>query len=277
MKVLPATALSAWVSCPRQFFMQYVVGKEVRLNRAMALGLVKHKVHELVSREEERLVCALRSNDAVQQVLERECIALLRSAVVHNSNVLRSVQVTLSDAFQQSVAVAKASASDCCARVVPLLAQGLQGEALWHALVPKVKSEYAVQSKVLGLKGRIDRLEIHGARLVPVEIKSGKVPVDGVFDHHRIQVASYALLLEELFQTSVPEAIVHYVDGSARRSVVLNPFTRDWVLDVAAKARSAWESCVVPKGCGHDGCAACVECDSAAVLSQLEARREKFK
>ena len=268
MRLLPVTALASWVHCPRQFFMSYVLKVEEPMNAAMVLGSVKHKFHELASLADERIILQLKKSDGLQEVFAREFTGILRESVVKSVNSLRQVQVTLLEAFESGKPVLADEVRDRVERLSPLIAQGLSGDALWSALSPKIKSEYRVQSEKLGLKGRIDKLECYGARLVPVELKSGKAPVEGVWDGHRIQAGSYALLLEDVFQTTVPEAVVHYVDHKARRSVMLNPFLREEIIEIAAKARQTIESTELPKGCAREGCKYCAQCEQANFVTE---------
>ncbi len=176
-------------------------------------------------------------------------------------------KVPLVTAFQKAIPIAKFEATDRALRITPLLQKGLSGEELWHALTPKVKTEYSIQSKKLGLKGRIDRLELYDTRLLPVELKSGNPPQEGVWDGHRIQVAAYALMLEDIFSTIVPEAIVQYVDYNLRRQVVLNPFMKDNIIETTAKVMNCLETKELPEGCGRENCQACAH--KVFVQSQL--------
>ncbi|MBS3125235.1 PD-(D/E)XK nuclease family protein [Candidatus Woesearchaeota archaeon] len=279
MKTLSITAVCTYLRCPCQFFVSYVLGKEEPLNRAMVLGSVKHKVHELVNQQQQDIFSKLKKEDVVVQILRNEYTALLRKAVVVYSNSLRLVTTTLLEAFQSAVPLVEEQAVQDAAIVVPLLAQGLQGEVLWAAITPKIKTEYSIQSKVLGLKGRIDRLECHPQGLVPVELKSGKAPTEGVWPGHRVQAGCYALLLEEMFQISVPRAVVCYLDAKSSRDVVLNAFLKEEIVLLAQNARACFESRVIPKGCGEDGCEACRLCDDGAyvqkALAMLAAQERK--
>lgn len=269
MKLLSVSSLAAWVHCPRQFFVQSVLEIKEPLNAAMALGLVKHKFHELLGKNEERLVSSLSKSDSARQVLEKEYQGLLLQSVKTYLGVLRSVNVLPGDAFKSALPLVIAEADSRAALVSPLLDGNIVGEELWHALEPKVKNEYSVESSSLGIKGRIDKLECYKDRLVPIELKSGKTPESGVFDHHKIQAAGYALMLEDTFKSSVPQAIVHYVDSNARRSVIVDSSAKEWVVSVISSVRSCLESKEVPKGCGKEYCSACKTCENPVVLARL--------
>jgi CRISPR/Cas system-associated exonuclease Cas4 (RecB family) len=277
MKLIPVSALSSWVHCPSQFFVSYVLEVEEPPKDVMILGLIKHKLHELMSNEEEKIVLSLKPSHSPAEIFQSSYIGLLKNIVTSHSNSLRAVNVPLVEAFQKALPIAKFEASERASRIVPFLQKGLIGEDLWHALSPKIRTEFSVQSQKLGLKGRIDRLECYEASVVPVELKSGNPPGEGVWDAHRIQAASYALLLEDKFNTSVPEAVVQYVDHNSRRLVVMNPFLREQVVETASLVRSCLENQAVPKGCGRDNCPACLQLkDEEFVQNQLQKADRKL-
>jgi len=277
MKLIPVSALSSWTHCPSQFFVSYVLGVEEPPKGVMILGLIKHKLHELMSNGEEKIVTSLKASGNLSEVLQASYIKLLRNIVTSHSNSLRAVNIPLVEAFQKALPIVRFEAAERASRILPFLQQGLTGEGLWHALSPKVKTEFSVQSQKLGLKGRIDRLECYEKAIVPVELKSGNPPKDGVWDEHRIQAASYALLLEDKFSTSVPEAVVQYVDHNSRRLVVMNPFLREHVVETAAFVRECLENQAVPKGCNRDGCSACLQLkDEIFVRNQLQKADRKL-
>lgn len=257
MKLLPVTALSSWVHCPNQFYANYVLKIEEPPKDVMILGLLKHKLHEHIAQEEQRLITTLSPADNVEETFHAAFIHILKDLVNKHTSMLRRVNVSLVDAFQKSAPIVTFEARDKAARVMPHLKQGLTGEQLWHALTPKVKTEYSVQSERLGIKGRIDKLEYSTGTLLPVELKSGTPPDTGVWNAHRVQAAAYALMLEDKFATPVSQAVVHYIDHNSRRPVHVNPFLKDELQQLIATLRDCYESQQPPAGCGRENCTAC--------------------
>ncbi len=255
--MLPVTALSSFVYCPRQFYASYVLKEKVVLNQAMVLGSIKHRAFDMFSSKEESLVSSIDSSDDVFSVFENSFRRCLRKSVVVNKASLRFVEVSLDSAFKISVPTVLQEANSRAKIISSFMAQNIVGEELWNALIPKHKSEMSLKSETLGLKGRVDRIECYPDALVPVELKSGKTPENGVWEHHRIQACAYALLFEDRFNNSVHKSVVHYVDSGIKRDVVINPFLRDWVKDIAKKAHSIIESKEVPKGCERPSCNHC--------------------
>jgi len=257
MKLLPVSALSSWTFCPRQFYLAYVLKKAEPPKDVMILGLIKHKLHERIHEDEQALVETFDHTSEPQPIFEQHFTEILRDIVRRHRRALATVNVEPHDAFQQSLPIARFEAASKTKRVTPHLRQGIVGADLWHALTPKIKPEYTVQSKTLGIRGRIDQLECYPSKLVPVELKSGKAPQSGVWDGHRVQAASYAIMLEELFGTAVAESVVHYIDQDDRRVITINPFLRDEIAKLAHTVHDCFSSQTLPEGCGRENCSAC--------------------
>ncbi len=66
-------------------------------------------------------------------------------------------------------------------------------------------------SEKYGLKGRPDYILKREGKLVPVEVKTGRVPRGPLFSHI-VQLAAYCLLLEEKYKQPPPYGIIRYAD-----------------------------------------------------------------
>lgn len=61
----------------------------------------------------------------------------------------------------------------------------------------------------LGLTGKPDYLVEQNGKLIPVEVKTGRVP-DAPYDSHIFQLAAYCLLVEKTYGKRPPYGIIHY-------------------------------------------------------------------
>ena len=233
----------------------------------MVLGSVKHRAFDIFFSKEESVVSSLSCDDDVFSVFKDSFVCALRKSVVSNKAFLRSVGVPLDEAFNLSLPAVFHEAKSRASVVGSLLSEDVQGRDLWNSLVPKLKPELSLSSDSLGLKGRVDCVECYPDFLVPVELKSGSAPENGVWDHHRIQACAYGLLFEDVFHTSCSKVFVHYIDSGFKREVVMNPFLREWVKDTARKANDVINSKILPKGCGRSSCSFCSSCCSCSSCS----------
>ena len=104
-----------------------------------------------------------------------------------------------------------------------------------------------IKSDILELSGMIDKVEKYKEGLVPVEMKTGSMPKEGVWPGHRIQLAAYALLLEEKSGKEIKEGFVHYLDTNERRHIVMNPFLKDEVKELKNKVKELLSSTEHPE------------------------------
>jgi CRISPR-associated protein Cas4 len=117
----------------------------------------------------------------------------------------------------------------------------LFGENLWF-VIPKGISELKIISEKLSLIGVVDRVE----NFVPIEIKTGKAPRDGVWKENMVQLGAYMLLLSEHYGCEVNEGYVEYRTVNERRKVTMNPFLKDKIMELIIKVKETLNSSEKP-------------------------------
>jgi CRISPR-associated exonuclease Cas4 len=74
----------------------------------------------------------------------------------------------------------------------------------------------------LSLTGKPDYLIEQGNKIIPVEVKSSRIP-NSPYDSHIFQLAAYCLLIEKALGKRPPYGIIHYKDRSqASRSFAID-------------------------------------------------------
>lgn len=97
-----------------------------------------------------------------------------------------------------------------------------------------------------GLTGRPDELRRSSdGRLVPIEFKSRASPRGGVPSSHRVQVATYCLLVEETTGRAPPFGVVRYGDGGEFR-IPWDGAQRAEVLAVLTELRQPYDGRATP-------------------------------
>jgi len=71
--------------------------------------------------------------------------------------------------------------------------------------------EHTMVSEKLSMSGSVDKLIITGGEFIPCVIKTGKCPEYSVWKSDRVQLAAYAMLIEEEFETTVKRGFVEYI------------------------------------------------------------------
>lgn len=124
--------------------------------------------------------------------------------------------------------------------------KNIYGDELWEALTPKIISELSIQSDDLGLRGIIDMIEVYPDKKIPVELKTGSSPREGVWPGHKIQVAAYGMLMEGEFNQPVQEGYIVYLDANDRRKVPFNVFLKDEIKSLIQKVNAIKGSTEAP-------------------------------
>ncbi len=71
--------------------------------------------------------------------------------------------------------------------------------------------EHTTVSEKLSMSGSVDKLIRTGEEVIPCMIKTGKCPEYSVWRSDRVQLAAYAMLIEDEFETTVKRGIVEYI------------------------------------------------------------------
>ncbi len=260
-RLISVTNMCAFRFCPRSLYLKLVLGLREPKKPVMVLGSIRHKVYEEANRKEEELVRQIGSDLRKQEILQMFSSAynaILSKSVYSYIPELESLKM---DKEQVAVQLQPAVASQAVERAEEIVSfsskTGLFGRELWEKLIPKVISELSVRSEKLRLKGVVDRIEVYGSEYVPVEIKTGRAPSEGVWPDHRLQVSAYMLLLNERFKAKIKEGLVKYVAVGQTRQVVMNPFMEYEVSEAVNDVFALMEQKNVPDFCGKGYCSVC--------------------
>lgn len=90
-------------------------------------------------------------------------------------------------------------------------------------------SELYLESEQLGLKGKIDVLDLEGENPVPVERKRSQSGT--IYWNDEIQVAAYGLLLEERLDSQIREGVVYLWETDERIRIEIKASHREAVMD----------------------------------------------
>ena len=94
---------------------------------------------------------------------------------------------------------------------------GLLALKIRYANVGTIYQQPSLISARYGLSGRPDDLVRVDDGIVPVELKSGRSPRSGrPYGGHKLQLAAYCLLVEDVCQAFVPHGVLQYEDRCIR-------------------------------------------------------------
>lgn len=248
--MLSVTHISSYLYCPRKLYLQEVLGLYEPPKESLVKGSIRHKVHENINLIEEELVKSIRKGVTLSDLkgkYHQKYREILLDAIKQNKEELEQFNILPQNLFK-NVWPLILSESETRATTLYNFIQThkIFGEELWEKLTPKIESELRIESEKLGLKGVIDQIEIYREGFVPVELKTGKSPKEGIWPGHKIQLIAYALLLEEKFNTEIKEGFVHYLDTKEKKHIALNQFMRIEVKELIQKVNTLLDLDKIP-------------------------------
>ncbi len=248
--MISVTTLCSYMYCPRKLFLQYVLKLTEPPKEALIKGSIRHKVYENINLVEQEIVKSIKELHTLEDLkgkYHQRYREILLDVIKQKKEDLKQFNIQPQDLFKQTWPLILAE-SETRASLIHnfILKNNIFGEELWEKLTPKIESELRIESKNLGLRGIIDQIEVYQVGFVPIELKTGKTPKEGVWPGHKIQLIAYALLLEEKFKTEVKEGFVHYLDSKQKRHIPLNPFMRLEVKELIKKVNFLLNSDKIP-------------------------------
>jgi CRISPR/Cas system-associated exonuclease Cas4 (RecB family) len=202
--MIQVTDLVTLKLCPYRFYLEKIQKKKVPTTQEMYMGTVYHKIAEETVRRESQVITELRPGCKPRQVFDLlyvEYCRVIRNVILRRKTKLKSLNIdceTLSQElreFYKEVAIQKALS-------VKKALEKKEEEVIVGSV------EYYIEDTDLGLLGRVDRIEIHGDVLLPVEIKTVEKKRPTFIE--MLQLAGYALLLERERCTAVKKGIIEY-------------------------------------------------------------------
>ncbi len=119
--------------------------------------------------------------------------------------------------------------------------------------------EHAMLSEKLSMSGSVDKLIRTEEEVIPCMIKTGKCPEYSVWKSDRVQLAAYAMLIEEEFgfETTVKRGFVEYIRNAEFRETQIRRRDRALALQILKRVKRI-KGGVFPEKGGYAPCDKCV-------------------
>ena len=245
--------LSSYLYCPRKLFLQQVLAIEEPPKESLVLGSLRHEIYDFINQTEEKIVASITKKIQYPELInlyKNFYSKILREKIIKNKLKIKEVNLDIVDVFKKTWPLIFEEAEVRAKNIFDFTQKyNVYGKKLWEKLTPKIISEFSVGSDKLQLKGIIDRIEVYENGYVPIELKTGKMPQEGVWPGHRVQIAAYAMLLEEKYKTNVKEGFINYLDAKETRHIAINPFMREEIISLIKEIRDLLENQNIPHYC----------------------------
>lgn len=247
--MLSVSMLSGYLYCRRKLYLQYVLRLAEPPKESLVLGKIRHKVFEEINNAEEKIVKTIAKEDDHEKILSKyteEYLKIVKKVIKSKKKDLSQFNLPEDDVFDEIKGSVLKEAEDRAKNVHECIEKNkVFGDELWEKLTPKILSEFSISSDALGLRGIIDKVEIYDDMIVPVELKTGKCPEEGVWPSHELQLHAYMTLLSGK-QREVKEGRIVYLDAGRAIKLLNNPFVEEDVRNMIIKTRQLLNSGKVP-------------------------------
>ncbi len=273
--MISVTMLSAYLYCKRKLFLEKVLKISEPEKEVLILGKIRHEVFDVINKDEEKIVRSIDKKLSKSEIIDlykKNHSKQLRNIIVKRKKDLAKFNMELIEVFKDIWGSVEPELNFRAEIVHEFMkTNNLVGEQLWEKITPKIKSEIYIESVSMRLKGIIDKIEVFDDKVIPVELKTGKAPKEGVWPGHLIQVAAYMLLLQEAGK-NVPNGIVYYLKDNEKKEVFLNPFLKEEIIELAGKVDSLLKDKNLPEFCSTkskcDVCGLKEQCYSENYLNE---------
>ncbi len=248
--MISVTHLSSYAYCPRKLYLQEILCLREPPKEALIRGSIRHQSYESINLAEEGLIKSIKKGTTREDLKNRyhqKHKKILLNVIQKNKEKLKRFNISPIDLFKEIWPLVSQESEIRAESIYNFIQKyGIFQEELWEKLTPKIKSELRIESETLGLKGIIDQIEIYDNNFIPIELKTGKSPKEGIWPSHKIQLIAYALLIEDKFKTEIKEGFVYYLDAKEKRRVLLNQFMRIEIKELIKKVNELLESDEIP-------------------------------
>ena len=128
--------------------------------------------------------------------------------------------------------------------------------------------EHTAVSEKLGMAGSVDKLIQKEEEIILCLIKTGRCPEYGVWRSDRMQLAAYAMLIEDEFETTVQRGFVEYIRAAAIREALIKKRDRALAFQILKHVRKIKGGAYPEKGANPpcDSCSFTALCETKKTL-----------
>jgi len=256
-EIINVTDLTAWLYCPRMFYLRKVKNIKTPATKEMIAGKIKHEILESFSKKEDNLVKKLdRDYDKVElSIIYSDFLKEISELVLFkNRNLVDSFHLNKEEIIKK---VLRDFSQDLRIRIESIkskLKLGLFKEDLWNNLDSIYISELKLESEYFGLRGRIDRVEIIKStnEVIPYEVKNRE---EKIFYSDQIQLTAYAMLLEDHYKTTIKKGFIE--SGIKKEPLEIAQEDRESVVKLAEEIRNMSTNSPPPMQSNFNKCRKC--------------------
>jgi len=121
------------------------------------------------------------------------------------------------------------------------------GNQILEMFFPSSMFTYHLKDYDLDISGFCDKIEIIEGKYFPIQNKTGKPPIKGVWDNDAVELVANALLIEQEFDTEVFVGFIDYIQIQERRPVVMDVHLRKSLFKILKEIKTIKNENIIPK------------------------------
>lgn len=256
--MIAVSALPTYIYCPRKFYLQYVLEIKPIEVYWIVKGEIKHNVFDHINRIEEEIVKRIMPENVkeVGMIYKQEYYKALMNAIEQKEATIQKIGIDKKELLEETWKRLMHEAELRAKNVAQFAEEcNMFGKDLWEFLTPKYITEFSVMSTKLKLRGRIDRVEIEDDKYSAVELKTGRMPTNGMWPGDKMQLGAYILLLQQKYKAE--QGYIEYTEYGARKKLDMDSRLRDEITNLVGEVHDAITTKNLPKRCEERKCMNC--------------------
>jgi len=249
--IIAVTLLSEYQYCPRKVYYSRVLKIRVEPTQALVKGKLRHKIEEEISIRSNFLITTINRGelDFIYELFRKDYLSLVKRTIINNMKLIKNTALDiekLTNDFIKTFSDMAKQVSESIHEII--LKHKVLGKDILKYIETEQTAESFIESKELQLRGIIDAIEFIDDKVIPVELKTGSMPKQGVWPSHKLQVGCYILLCREKYEDKkVDYGIVRYLDFGEEREINMNPYLREEIFAVRDKVIELLQSNNIPE------------------------------
>ncbi|MDI6644700.1 MAG: CRISPR-associated protein Cas4 [Methanobacteriaceae archaeon] len=234
MKIIPVSSISEYVYCPMKLYLRYNV-EETPRNPQMTSGKLYHQVRQEFQEMVKRDLWSITADMELKKVFNKifnNLPPILEKNLLNHPDLEFLEKKDIEEIFKKIINQIRAESWIIAVKIKNIMDETEKDvPKIIEMLFPPAILEYKMEDREMGIGGIVDRIEVFDGVYYPVEIKSNRPPLKGVWESDELQIAAYGFLIEKEFNTEVLVGFIDYLKINERRPVVLNSKLRKKLLD----------------------------------------------
>jgi len=238
--MISVSAISEFIYCPFKVYLRYVEGYQIQ-SPFMLVGRLYHEVNRGYEELIKRNIWSLNKKMNLEEV-SLNIFEGVSEFVAETSQKYENPELMDNEKFEDVKNMLesqlKLDSLIIAIKTKKILNTGKSPLEIVDMLFPPSILDLTLENSEIGLKGKVDKVELGEGIYYPVEIKTGFPPVKGVWQADALQITAYSLLIEEELKKEVLVGFVDYLQIRERKTVVVNSNLREKLVETLSQLQS---------------------------------------